>query len=158
MTIWAWEGIQKDGYCTIRPKPESGEGAALWECSASPPPEFKDLAAEDELWAHDRGQEIFMYASSREELPQMVRSLIGISKVMIAFIWHERLVCVDTLDQTETFTQDHFISFVSPDLKRRRSCAGGNTRSDWPSTCRIRAGRSVPSAPERITATSIIIR
>jgi hypothetical protein len=61
-----------------------------------------------------------MYASSRKEVPQIVRNVIDTSKVMIpVFLGGEGLMYVDTLDPNETFTRDHFISFVLSDLKRR---------------------------------------
>jgi hypothetical protein len=59
-----------------------------------------------------------MCASSREELPPMVRKRTDTSNVMIRmFLGREQLTCVDTLDSNETLTQHHFISFPLSDLK-----------------------------------------
>jgi hypothetical protein len=81
--------------------------------------EFKSLTTEDESWLSYGYQDASVYALSREEVPLMVRNTIGTSKVTnTVFFEAERLICVDTRDPNETFTQDHFTTFVLFDLKK----------------------------------------
>jgi hypothetical protein len=71
-------------------------------------------------------------------VPPIVGDTIGTSKVMIsAFLGGEGLMCVDTLDPNEAFTQDHFVPFVfsdpkkhAPTLARRKHPVGLALHSD----------------------------
>jgi hypothetical protein len=81
--------------------------------------EFKGLATGHEVGVDSRHQKASVYASSREEVSLMVRDAIGTPKGMILFsLGGEWLICVDTFDPNEAFTQDNFINFVCPDMKR----------------------------------------
>jgi uncharacterized pyridoxal phosphate-containing UPF0001 family protein len=79
--------------------------------------EFKGLVTGNESGACYRCQETSVSASSRGEVPPMVKNTIGTSKIMIRVLL-EGLMCINTLDSNEAFTQNRFISFALSDLKK----------------------------------------
>jgi hypothetical protein len=94
-------------------------GGFLEYCHLHEDTDVKIPATGDDSCVYDRCQETSMHASSRAEVPPMVRSTIGTSEVMIGvFLGRRGLTCIDTLDPKETFTRDHFISFVLSNLKK----------------------------------------
>jgi hypothetical protein len=99
---------------------------------------FKGLPKGDDTWVYHmyRYQKTSVYASPHEKLPLMMRDTIRALKVVITVsLGGEILICIDALDPNETFTQDHFISFVLPIPRRHAQHLHKQKDSiDWPRT------------------------
>jgi hypothetical protein len=77
----------------------------------------------------------------------MVKKTIATAKMKITVLHDgDALICVDTLDRNGTFTQNHFINIVLPDLKKPAHDLRGRKRHFTPTK---RCGPAVGSSESR---------